>query len=90
MVLTTTATTVDPSTTPPTAPKRTYRAWLQILPAPGSLVVSVARPWRRRCLGGMTIGGLAVTVYSPPMTGNRPELPGCYRGFEMVNPVVAQ
>ena len=32
----------------------------------------------------------AVTVYSPPMTGNRPELPGSYRGFETVNPVVAQ
>ena len=24
------------------------------------------------------------------MTGNRPELPGSHRGFEMVNPVVAQ
>jgi hypothetical protein len=23
------------------------------------------------------------------MTENRPELPGCYRGFEIVNPVVA-
>jgi hypothetical protein len=33
---------------------------------------------------------VAVTVYSPPMTGNRPELPGSYRGFEVVNPVVAQ
>ena len=31
---------------------------------------------------------LAVTVYSPPMTGNRPELPGSYRGCEMVNPLV--
>jgi hypothetical protein len=38
----------------------------------------------------MVTGGLAVTVYSPPMTGNRPELPGSYRGFEIVNPVVAQ
>jgi hypothetical protein len=24
------------------------------------------------------------------MTGNRPELPDSYRGFEIVNPVVAQ
>jgi hypothetical protein len=38
----------------------------------------------------MVTGGLAVTVYSPPMTGSRPELPGFNRGFEMVNPVVAQ
>ena len=34
--------------------------------------------------------GLAVTVYSPPMTGIRPELPGSHRSFEIVNPVVAQ
>jgi hypothetical protein len=33
---------------------------------------------------------LAVTVYSPPMTGNRPELSGSHWGFEIVNPVVAQ
>jgi hypothetical protein len=51
---------------------------------------SGSRLWRRRCLGGMVTGGLAVTVYSPPMTGNRPELPGSYRGFEIVNQVVAQ
>jgi hypothetical protein len=40
-------------------------------------------PWRRRrCLGRMVTGGLAVTVYSPAMTGNRQELPGSYRWFE--------
>ena len=50
--------------------------------------LAVAR--RRRCLGGTVTGGPRVTVYSPPMTGNRPELPGSHRGFEMVNPVVAQ
>jgi hypothetical protein len=66
--------------------ERHHRAWSRILPAPGSLGVRVAR-W---CLGGMVTGGLAVTVYSPPMTGNRPKLPGCHRGFETVNPVVAQ
>jgi hypothetical protein len=54
------------------------------------LGIRVARLWRRRCLGGMVTGGLAVTVYSPPMTGNRLELPGSYRGFEIVNQVVAQ
>ena len=36
------------------------------------------------------LAGLEVTAYSAPMTGNRPELPGSYRSFEMVNPVVAQ
>jgi hypothetical protein len=40
--------------------------------------------------GGMVTGGLAVTVYSPPMTRNRPEFAGFYRGFGAVNPVVAQ
>jgi len=45
---------------------------------------------RFTCLGGIFSGGLAVTVYSPPMTGNRPELPGSSRRFEIVNPVVAQ
>jgi hypothetical protein len=40
-------------------------------------LVRVAR--RRRCLGTVT-GGPTVTVYSPPMTGNRPELPGSHRG----------
>jgi hypothetical protein len=40
--------------------------------------------------GGMDTGGLAVTVYSPPMSGNRPEFAGFYRGFGTVNPVVAQ
>jgi len=87
---TTTVTTVAPLTTIATTQKRHHRAWSRILPAPGSLGVRVARWWRRRCLGGMVTGGLAVTVYSPPMTGNRPELPGSYRGFEIVNPVVAQ
>jgi hypothetical protein len=41
--------------------------------------LAVAR-WRPWWLGGMVTGGPAVTVYSPPMTGNRPELPGSYRG----------
>ena len=45
---------------------------------------------RRRCPGRMVTGGPAATVYSPLMTGNRPELPGCYRELEIVNPVVAQ
>jgi hypothetical protein len=31
----TTVTTGGPSTTPPTAPKCTYRAWSRLLPAPG-------------------------------------------------------
>ena len=35
-------------------------------------------------------GWLAVTVYSPPITGNRPEMSGSYPRFEIVNPVVAQ
>ena len=83
---TTTVTTVAPLTTIATTQKRHHRAWPRILPAPGSLGVRVAR-W---CLGGMVTGGLAVTVYSPPMTGNRPKLPGSCRGFETVNPVVAQ
>jgi hypothetical protein len=38
----------------------------------------------------MVTGGPAATVYSPLMTGNRPELPVCYRELEIVNPVVAQ
>jgi hypothetical protein len=38
----------------------------------------------------MVVGALAVTVYSPPMTGKGPELPGSYRGLEIINPVVAQ
>jgi hypothetical protein len=41
-------------------------------------------------IGGVVTGGRPVTVYSPPMTGNRPELPGYYRGFQKVNPVAAQ
>ena len=68
--------------------------------APSCLVTASARSWqsggqgramvRRRCLDGMVTGGLVVTVYSPPMTGNRPELPGFYRTLDKVNPVVAQ
>ena len=54
------------------------------------IVVRVARWWRRRCLGGVVTDGWAVTDYSPPMIGNGPELPCSYRGFEIVNPVVAQ
>jgi len=46
--------------------------------------------WRRRCLGGTLTGGPAVTVYSPPMTRNQPELTGRYQEFEIVNPVVGQ
>jgi hypothetical protein len=38
----------------------------------------------------LPLTGLAVTVYSPPTIGNRPELPGSHRCFELVNPVVAQ
>jgi hypothetical protein len=34
--------------------------------------------------------GLAVTVYSPPMTGNRPEWTGSSRRSKIANPVVAQ
>jgi hypothetical protein len=33
---------------------------------------------------------VSIAVYSPPMTRNRWELPGCHRGLEIVNPVVAQ
>jgi hypothetical protein len=87
---TTTVTTVAPLTTIATTQKRHHLASSRRLPAPGSLGVRVARRWRRRCLGGTVTGGPAVTVYSPPMTRNRPELPGCHWGFETVNPVVAQ
>jgi hypothetical protein len=40
----TTVTTVGPSTTPPTAPKCTYRAWSRLLPAPGSVGVRGSSP----------------------------------------------
>jgi hypothetical protein len=40
-VLTTTVTTVGPATTPPTAPRCTYRAWSRLLLAPGSVEVRV-------------------------------------------------
>jgi hypothetical protein len=83
---TTTVTTVAPLTTIATTQKRHHLAWSRRLPAPGSLVVRVAR----RCLGGTVTGGPALTVYSPSMTSNRPELSGCHWGFETVNPVVAQ
>ena len=55
-VLMTTVTTVDPSTTPATALKCTYRAWLRHLPAPGRLrrfdALRPARPpgMNRGCL----------------------------------------
>jgi hypothetical protein len=49
----------------------------------GRTVVAAAPWWNGT-------GGLVVTVYSPLMTGNRSELPGSYRGVEIVNPVVAQ
>ena len=65
-VLTATATTVDPSTTPAALRPRPH------VFCPGSLGVGVAR----RCLRGTVAGGPAVTVYSPPMTRNRPELSG--------------
>jgi hypothetical protein len=42
--LTTTVTTVGPSTTSPTAPKCTYRAWPRLLPAPGSVAVRGSSP----------------------------------------------
>jgi hypothetical protein len=35
-------------------------------------------------------GGRRVTAYSPPMTGNRPELLGFYRRVDIANPVVTQ
>ena len=66
--------------------------------APCSRLLASAKSSPRRsgsyrrftCLGGIFSGGLAVTVYSPPMTGNRPELPGSSRRFEIVNPVATQ
>lgn len=87
--LTTTVTTVSPSTTIATAPKYTYRAWSRLLPAPGSLG-SGSRDGGGGVLLDWSTAWPAVTVYSPPMTGNRPEWSGSYRRFEMVNPVVAQ
>jgi hypothetical protein len=89
-VLTTTVTTFAIPATPPTRPFASHLACSRRLPAPGSPWVRVARRWRRRYLGGTVAGGPAVTVYSPPMTRNRPKLPGCHRGFEIINPVVAQ
>jgi hypothetical protein len=62
----------------------------QLSTAGSSLVCEERGPGDGAVLIGMTKGELAVIVYSSPMTRNRPELPGFYRLFETVNPVVAQ
>jgi hypothetical protein len=87
---TTTVTTVTPLTMIATTQKRHHLAWSRRLPAPWQSGGQGRAAVRRRCLGGTVTGGPAVTVYSPPTTRNRSELPGCHWGFETVNLVVAQ